>query len=70
MFCGVAKSVSVPAKHEKVGTPQGFAHTTHCKYIALCGTGCMASAYKKYGDINAAPAECTYYQEYLKEQYE
>ena len=42
----------------------------NCKYIALCGTGCMASAYKKYGDINAAPAECTYYQEYLKEQYE
>jgi len=37
-----------------------------CKYIALCGTGCMASAYKKYGDINMAPAECNYFKEYLR----
>lgn len=39
-----------------------------CKYISLCGTGCMASAYKKYGDINCAPAECSYFEEYLKER--
>lgn len=42
----------------------------NCKYIALCGTGCMASAYKKYGDINCAPAECSYFEEYLRGQNE
>ena len=41
----------------------------NCKYIALCGTGCLASAYKKYKDINCAPAECCYFEEYLKEQH-
>ena len=33
-----------------------------CKYMGLCGAGCMASAYQKYGDINMPPAECTYFQ--------
>lgn len=42
----------------------------NCKYIALCGTGCLASAYKKYGDINCAPAECSYFEEYLRGQNE
>lgn len=37
-----------------------------CKYITLCGAGCLASAYKKYGDINMAPAECPYFNEYLR----
>ena len=41
----------------------------NCKYITICNTGCMASAYKKYGDINCAPAECSYFEEYLKEQH-
>ena len=41
----------------------------NCKYITLCGTGCLASAYKKYGDINYAPAECSYFEEYLKVQH-
>lgn len=38
----------------------------NCKYIPLCNTGCMASAYKKYGDINCAAAECTYFEEYMR----
>ena len=38
-----------------------------CKYIPLCGAGCLASAYKKYGDINMAPAECPYFKEYMGE---
>ncbi len=38
----------------------------NCKYIPLCNTGCMASAYKKYGDINCAAAECTYFNEYMR----
>lgn len=37
-----------------------------CKYIPLCGAGCLASAYKKYGDINYAPAECPYFEEYMR----
>ena len=37
-----------------------------CKYITLCGAGCLASAYKEYGDINMAPAECPYFKEYLR----
>jgi len=26
----------------------------------------LASAYKEYGDINMAPAECPYFKEYLR----
>ncbi|MBO7672783.1 radical SAM protein [bacterium] len=37
-----------------------------CKYIPLCGAGCPASAYKEYGDINYAPAECSYFKEYIR----
>ena len=37
-----------------------------CKYIHLCAAGCIASAYKKYGDINMAPAECLYFEEYMR----
>lgn len=37
-----------------------------CKFIPLCNTGCMVSAYKTYGDINCAPAECPYFEEYLR----
>lgn len=46
--------------------------TTKCKnctYIPICNTGCMASAYKKYGDINCATAECCYFEEYMKGQH-
>ena len=37
-----------------------------CKYIPLCGAGCLASAYQKYGEINMAPAECPYFEEYMR----
>lgn len=40
----------------------------NCKFIPLCNTGCMASARKKYGDINCAAADCSYFEEYIKEQ--
>ena len=45
--------------------------TTKCKnfkYIPICNTGCMASAYKKYRDINCATADCCYFEEYMKGQ--
>lgn len=38
----------------------------NCKYIPLCGAGCLASAYKKYGDVNYAPAECPIFEEYIR----
>ena len=37
----------------------------NCQYISFCNTGCMASAYKKYKDINMAPDECTYFEQYI-----
>lgn len=39
-----------------------------CKYIMICKMGCIASAYKRYGDINMAPAECPYFEEYMRLQ--
>lgn len=41
-----------------------------CKYISICNTGCMASAYKKYGDINAASADCPIYESVIGEKNE
>ena len=41
-----------------------------CKYIMMCKMGCIASAYKRYGDINMAPAECPYFEEYMRLQHE
>ena len=38
----------------------------NCKYISICNTGCMASAFKKYHDINCAAAECKYFNEYIE----
>lgn len=38
----------------------------NCKYLILCNTGCMISAYKKYGNINMPTADCPYFEEYLR----
>lgn len=38
----------------------------NCKFIPICNTGCMISAFKTYGDINCAPAECPYFEEYQR----
>ena len=35
-----------------------------CKYFPYCKGGCMASAYRKYNDINAPDGFCRYFGEY------
>lgn len=39
----------------------------NCKYISICNTGCMASAYKKYNDINFPTSDCCYFEEYIRD---
>ena len=40
----------------------------NCKFLGLCKGGCIINAYKKYGDINMADSECSYFEEYLRGQ--
>ena len=39
-----------------------------CKYNVLCKAGCLISALRKYGTIDAPPAECKYAERMIKDR--